>query len=57
MQILHKTSQENRSIANNTLERQKMLEFALFNRISRSFLLCNMIFVKKSKSAEILGEF
>ena len=31
--FLHKTSQENRSIAYNRLVRRKMLEFALFNRI------------------------
>ena len=33
VQIQHKTSQENRSIAYNTQVRRKMLEFALFNRI------------------------
>ena len=48
--FLHKTSQKNRSIAYNTLVRRKMLEFALFNRIIS--VICNMIFVSKSKSAE-----
>ena len=49
--FLHKTSQQNRNIAYNTLVTRKMLEFALFNRIIpvMEYDLC----IKVKKRAEI----